>query len=46
MGETYAVLTLSGASATETLRCLVDTGATFTKIPAALGQRLGLEVVQ
>ena len=46
MGETYAVLTLSGASATETLRCLVDTGATFTKIPAALGQRLGLEVVR
>ena len=41
MGEAYAVLTLSGATATDTLRCLVDTGATFTKIPAApalLGQ--------
>ena len=45
MGETYAVLTLSGAAATDTLRCLVDTGATFTKIPAALGERLGLEIV-
>ena len=45
MGETYAVLTLSGATATDTLRCLVDTGATFTKIPAALGERLGLEIV-
>ncbi len=40
MSETYAVLTLSGAAATDTLRCLVDTGATFTKIPAALGERL------
>ena len=45
MGETYAELTISGAAATETIRCLVDTGATFTKIPAALGERLGLEVV-
>ena len=46
MGETYAELTISGAAATETIRCLVDTGATFTKIPAALGERLGLEVVR
>ena len=45
MGATYANLTISGASATDTLRCLVDTGATFTKIPLSLGQRLGLEVV-
>ena len=42
---TYAELTISGPSATETLRCLVDTGATFTKVSAALGRRLGLEVV-
>lgn len=45
MGETYAELTLSGAEAADTLRCLVDTGATFTRIPAAVGERLGLEVV-
>ena len=45
MGETYAELTLSGAAGADTIRCLVDTGATFTKIPAALGERLGLEVV-
>ncbi len=45
MGATYADLTISGASATHTFRCLVDTGATFTKIPQSLGQRLGLEVV-
>ncbi len=45
MGETYAELTLSGAAGVDTLRCLVDTGATFTRIPAAVGERLGLEVV-
>ena len=46
MGATYADLSLSGASASDTLRCLVDTGATFTKIPSSLGERLGLEVVR
>ena len=46
MGATYADLNLSGSSASDTLRCLVDTGATFTKIPQALGQRLGLEIVR
>lgn len=46
MGATYADLSLSGSSASDTLRCLVDTGATFTKIPMALGQRLGLEIVR
>ena len=46
MGATYADLNLSGASASDTLRCLVDTGTTFTKISQALGQRLGLEVVR
>ena len=46
MGATYAELSLSGGSASDTLRCLVDTGATFTKIPQTLGQRLGLEVVR
>ena len=46
MGATYADLSLSGPSASDTLRCLVDTGATFTKIPLALGERLGLEVVR
>ena len=46
MGATYADLSLSGSSASDTLRCLVDTGATFTKIPATLGQQLGLEVVR
>ncbi len=42
---TYADLTISGPSGSDTFRCLVDTGSTFTKIPAALGRRLGLEVV-
>ncbi len=46
MGATYADLSLSGASASDTLRCLVDTGATFTKIPQTLGQRLGQEIVR
>lgn len=46
MGATYADLSLSGASASDTLRCLVDTGATFTKILSSLGERLGLEVVR
>ena len=46
MGETYAELTLAGAAGADTLRCLVDTGATFTRIPAAVGERLGLEVVR
>ncbi len=46
MGAPHADLNLSGASASDTLRCLVDTGATFTKIPVTLGQRLGLEVVR
>lgn len=46
MGATYVDLTLSGAAASDTLRCLVDTGATFTKIPLALGQQLGLEIVR
>ena len=46
MGAPHADLNLSGAAASDTLRCLVDTGATFTKIPVTLGQRLGLEVVR
>ena len=46
MGETYGELTISGAAGADTVRCLVDTGATFTRIPAALGERLGLEVVR
>ena len=46
MGATYADLSLSGSSASDTLRCLIDTGATFTRIPLALGRRLGLEVVR
>jgi len=46
MGATYADLSLSGASASDTLRCHVDTRATFTKIPSSLGERLGLEVVR
>ena len=46
MDAIYADLNLSGASASDTLRCLIDTGATFTKIPQALGQRLGLEIVR
>ncbi len=28
------------------MRCLVDTGATFSKIPLELGLRLGLKVVR
>ena len=46
MAPAYADLNLSGSSASDTLRCLVDTRATFTKIPVTLGQRLGLEVVR
>ncbi len=43
---TYADLTISGPSGSDTFRCLIDTGATFTKLPAPLGWRLGLEVVR
>ena len=46
MSPPYADLILPGQSTSDTLRCLIDTGATFTKIPRALGQRLGLEVVR
>ena len=46
MGATYAEISLAGPSASDRLRCLVDTGATFTKIPLALGRRLGLKVVR
>jgi len=44
MGETYANVRIHGPMGVEEVRALVDTGATFTKIPLSLGERLGLKV--
>jgi len=43
LGETYAIVKIFGQAGMEELRALVDTGATFTKIPLRLGDRLGLK---
>jgi len=43
MGETYARVKIYGPRAVEEVRALVDSGATFTKIPVRLGERLGLK---
>ena len=44
MGITYAKLKIYGPNGIEELNGLVDTGATFTKVPAGIGEKLGLKV--
>ena len=44
MGDTYAKLKIYGPNGVEELSGLVDTGATFTKIPLPIGDKLGLKV--
>lgn len=44
MGETYAKLRVYGPKGVEDIEAIVDTGATFTKIPLKVGERLGLKV--
>lgn len=43
MGEVVARIRLFGPQGSADLEALVDTGATFTKIPQPLANRLGLE---
>jgi len=42
MGHVHVEVTLTGNAAARTVRCLVDTGATYTMLPEALGQELGI----
>ncbi|HEV8594029.1 MAG TPA: aspartyl protease family protein [Thermoplasmata archaeon] len=42
MGEVFADATFYGPAGQETLRLLVDTGSTYTWIPAAVAKRLGI----
>lgn len=44
MGDTYATIRIHGPRGSIELRALVDTGATFTKIPRSDVERIGLEV--
>jgi len=41
--EIYATVKIFGQAGMEEVRALVDTGATFTKLPRSLGERLGLK---
>jgi aspartyl protease family protein len=43
MGETNALLVVYGARGSVEIDALVDTGATFTKIPRSAAQKAGLE---
>ena len=43
MGETHVSLTVYGAHGSFELETLVDTGATFTKIPRDAAESIGLE---
>lgn len=43
MGETYARLKVYGPNGVEELLSLVDSGATFTKVPLKVGEALGLK---
>lgn len=43
MGETYTKLKVYGPKGVEELMSLVDTGATFTKVPLKVGESLGLK---
>jgi predicted aspartyl protease len=43
LGETYTKLKIYGANGAEELMSLVDTGATFTKVPLRVGKTLGLK---
>ena len=42
MGETIVTLTVHGSQSSAELEALVDTGATFSKIPSAVAEGLGL----
>jgi len=42
LGHTYATVHLEGAKASEKIRMLVDTGATYIILPQSLGERLGI----
>lgn len=43
MGETVATIRIYGRLGSSTLELLVDTGATFTKIPEAVAEKIGLD---
>ncbi|MBI2916947.1 MAG: hypothetical protein HYY01_03050 [Chloroflexi bacterium] len=42
MGQTLVTLLLHGSRGSESLEALVDTGATFTKVPRSTAERLGV----
>jgi predicted aspartyl protease len=45
MGEVYATITVYGRNGqSKELHALVDTGATFSKIPKQIAEQLGLEL--
>jgi len=44
LGDTYTKLKIYGPNGVEELSGLVDTGATFTKIPHDISDKLGLKV--
>ncbi len=43
MGKTIATVRIYGRLGSSSLELLVDTGATFTKIPRSIGEEIGLE---
>jgi len=43
MGETVTTVRIYGRFGSTTIELLVDTGATFTKISKAIGEKVGLE---
>ncbi len=44
MGETIVLLKIYGSAGSVEVETLVDTGATFTKIPRSVADQVGLEV--
>lgn len=46
MGDVYARVKVYGPRATRELQALVDTGATFTKIPRAVVEEIGIVLVR
>ncbi len=44
MGETTVLLKVYGSAGSAEIETLVDTGATFTKIPRSVADQVGLEV--
>jgi len=43
MGETFVSVRVSGPRGEAVLRALVDTGATFTKVPPSVAENIGLQ---